>query len=404
MAVLSLPQRIRRYNAGRLPAVRQQKYAAMRSDFFRFFRATAHLFYEDITRTSFLHDAPSAWICGDVHLENYGSYKGDNRAAYFNITDFDECCLASPLLDITRMMCSIHAAASNLRLSTEQAQELGSCFMHSYIHTLQQGYIRALEGETARGIIKDFLEEVRKRQRKTFLRKRILYNNHSLQLRVDNERTMALSQSKQKEVMTSLKAWAALQENADFFHIHDIARRISGVSSLGLERYVALIEGKGAPDACYILDIKEARASCVVACTPVDQPQWSSNATRVIEIQRRVQFMPPALLGSIDRGAKSFIIREYQPTADTINYHLFIGKHKKLRTMIEDMACAYAWGNLQSSGRQGSATADDFIAFASSYHKKQQTQKALTYYVHSCMQRMHQYYEEYCRAYDTGKL
>ena len=72
-------QRITTYNSGRDPERLRRKYAAMRADAFAFLRGTCHLFYEDWPHLSPLNDAPRTWICGDLHLENFGSYKGDNR-------------------------------------------------------------------------------------------------------------------------------------------------------------------------------------------------------------------------------------------------------------------------------------------------------------------------------------
>jgi uncharacterized protein (DUF2252 family) len=43
----------------------------------------------------------------------------------------------------------------------------------------------------------------------------------------------------------------------------DIGRRIAGTGSLGVERYVVLVEGKGSPDRNYLLDIKEAKPSAM---------------------------------------------------------------------------------------------------------------------------------------------
>ena len=69
----------------------------MASDPFYFFRGTAHLFYEDLVNTeAALPGQPLTWVCGDLHIENFGSYKGDNRLVYFDINDFDEANLAPP--------------------------------------------------------------------------------------------------------------------------------------------------------------------------------------------------------------------------------------------------------------------------------------------------------------------
>ena len=94
MARVDCLQRITTYNYGRDPERLSRKYAAMRADVFAFLRGTCHLFYEDWPHISTLNDAPRTWICGDLHLENFGSYKGDNRLTYFDLNDFDEAILA----------------------------------------------------------------------------------------------------------------------------------------------------------------------------------------------------------------------------------------------------------------------------------------------------------------------
>lgn len=48
---------------------------------------------------------------------SYGSYKGDNRLAYFDLNDFDESTLAPCLWEVSRMVASIFVAFDNLLLS-----------------------------------------------------------------------------------------------------------------------------------------------------------------------------------------------------------------------------------------------------------------------------------------------
>ena len=42
-----------------------------------------------------------------------------------------------------------------------------------------------------------------------------------------------------------------------------MGRRIAGTGSLGVGRFVVLVEGKGSPDGNYLLDIKEAKPSAM---------------------------------------------------------------------------------------------------------------------------------------------
>jgi uncharacterized protein (DUF2252 family) len=51
------------------------------------------------------------------------------------------------------------------------------------------------------------------------------------------------------------------QPNPAFYEVLDVARRIAGTASLGIDRYVILIHGKGSPDRNYLLDLKQALPS-----------------------------------------------------------------------------------------------------------------------------------------------
>lgn len=392
-------QKIKAFNQGRFPETLKLKYQLMREDKFRFLRATTHLFYEDIPEGSFLFNSPYAWISGDLHLENLGSYKADNRVAYFNVNDFDECLLGPCLLDVYRLIMSVIVSSSNLKLSTDDARALCSIYIDNYLNTLQQGYIRTLEKQTARGVIKKFLKNVNQRKRKDFLKTHTYKKNGNYKLRIVQTHTLSLSNSKKEEVSFQIRKWAKQKQDSDFYKIHDIAFRIAGTSSLGLERYVLLVEGRGAPNGSFLLDLKEAAPSCLANYTPVKQPTWKDEAERVIEIQKRILSEPPALLADIRMGGKAFILKELQPIADRIDYTMFGGNVKKLKNMLEDMAEISAWDTIRTGGRQGSAIADEFVYFAknSQLLKKNLLDAAFKY-----SSTIDTYYKDYCKAYDKG--
>ena len=107
----TLTKRIKNFNAGRLPELVQLKYDLMAENMYRFYRGTCHLFYEDLAQNEKkLPQSPVAWICGDLHLENFGTFKGDNRMVYFDLNDFDEAILAPVLWELVRIVTSIFIA------------------------------------------------------------------------------------------------------------------------------------------------------------------------------------------------------------------------------------------------------------------------------------------------------
>ena len=217
-----IAQRIKSFNRDRIPEFLRLKYKAMYQDKYRFFRGTAHIFFEDIPSYSFLHSSPNTWICGDLHLENYGSYKGDNRLAYFNVNDFDECLLAPCLFDIVRLLCSIYVAADHLNVSRKDADRLAGLFTDAWFEKLGQGYIRVLEKETARGIMKEFLTEIEGRKRKKFLDKRSKIKKGRRKLKIDNIHFAALPENEKQRLTLLYSEWARTRPNPGFYKLKDI--------------------------------------------------------------------------------------------------------------------------------------------------------------------------------------
>jgi uncharacterized protein (DUF2252 family) len=395
----NIAEKIKAYNSGRLPETLRLKYKAMRDDKYRFYRAIPHLLYDDIPSNSFLYNSPNVWLCGDLHLENLGSYKGDNRITYFNINDFDECILGPVLIDVSRLMASVYVASGSLGIKEKDAHALCKAFIDCYFTRLEEGYIREIEIETARGVMRRFLEQVKNRKRKAFLKKKTERKNGKTKIIIDYTHTLPITERERKEVGEHLFHWAKGTKNPGFYKVHDIAFRIAGTSSLGLRRYVVLVEGRGKSGGYFLLDLKETLPSCLSTHVKMVQPIWKHEADRIVEVQKRILSCPPALLASIEMGKKNFVLKELQPSADRIDYKLFSDNLKKLKNILEDMACICAWSNLRSGGRQGSAIADDLIYFA----KKGQKIKSLTMdYGYECFKTSEKYHKEYAKAYDKG--
>ncbi|HQR21831.1 MAG TPA: DUF2252 family protein, partial [Burkholderiaceae bacterium] len=157
---LNVVEAIRDFNADREPERLALKYARMRQDPFVFFRGSCHLFYQRLESVELPGDAPLGWICGDLHLENYGSYKGDNGLVYFDINDFDEAVLAPVTWDLVRLAASLRVAASSLRLAQPSADALAKALVGAYARALEAGKARWVERQTARGLIRELLDRL----------------------------------------------------------------------------------------------------------------------------------------------------------------------------------------------------------------------------------------------------
>ncbi|NWJ45824.1 MAG: DUF2252 family protein [Chloroflexi bacterium] len=362
----SVIERIKSFNKNRNPELLSLKYERMSQDAFSFFRGTCHLFYEDLPTETPLNEAPATWICGDLHFENFGSYKGDNKLVYFDLNDFDEAMLAPCIWDMARFITSIMVASHSLGIDRVGSLELSSDVLKTYRNTLSTGRISTIERDTATGMVKELLLSLKNRSRREFLDSRTQIVKQNRKLIIDPKRTLQVAPEERTRITSFMEKWALKQSEPNFFKLLDMAKRIAGNSSLGIERYVLLVEGEGSQHRNYLLDLKFEGVSSLQPYLKLAQPNWANQAVRVATIQKRVQGTPPALLQAVAIGEKSYLMRELQPTQDRVNLTLCNGKLRRLEKVANQMVQLVAWGQLRSGGRQGSASADEMIEFAAS--------------------------------------
>jgi uncharacterized protein (DUF2252 family) len=363
--ILDVPARIERFNAGREPERLALKYRKMCQSPFAFFRGTAHLFWEDLgARRNVLPDSPLVWACGDLHLENFGSFQGDNGLSYFDLNDFDEAALAPAAWEVSRFVASVYVAASSLNLTRVEANELVKVFLNAYQAALSDGKARWIERATATGMVRTLLQRVGIRRRATLIDSRTTWENGRRRIRIDGKHALPATEDQRREVTRRLGKFAKSQPDPGFFGIVDVARRVAGVGSLGVDRYVVLVRGDGGRNGNAILDVKQEAPSCLARFDKVRQPAWKSEPDRVVAIQQRMQAIAPALLDAIKIGRGGYVLRELQPTTDRLSLEDAKDNPRHLRSAAKAMGRVTAWAQLRSSGRQGAAIADDLIAFA----------------------------------------
>jgi uncharacterized protein (DUF2252 family) len=391
-------EQILRYNAGRDPERLAMKYRNMRRGPFVFLRATCHLFPSQLPGDGALAGAPAVWSCGDLHLENFGSYKGDNRLTYFDINDFDEGALLPASWDVVRLLASVRLAAAPLKLPPERVRALCDTLLDVYFAALGDGCARWIERDTAEGPVRELFDEVRRRQRARFLDGRTIRRRRRRELRVDGRKALPAAKKQRARVLEFIARFAAAQPKPKFFEVLDIARRIAGNGSLGVDRYVVLVEGKGSPDANYLLDLKEALPSALEGALTLRQPRWDCEAERVVAIARRVQAVPAAFLHAVRMGKRSYVLRDLQPTADRVAFGDRVQDPARLLSLMRSVGQCTAWAHLRATGRQGAAIADELIAFARETGWRKRLRRASE----ACARNVSAQWAAFAAAYDEG--
>jgi uncharacterized protein (DUF2252 family) len=393
-----IAKRITAFDQGRDPERLAMKYALMRKDAFVFLRGTCQIFYEDLD-ASVLPDSPLVWCCGDLHLQNFGTYKGDNRLVYFDLNDFDEACLAPTAWELVRFLTSVLVGGKTLGMDRATCKAMMQQFLAGYAEALRVGKAKWLERATSQGVIRDLLTQLRKRKQKKFIASRTYIAKGKRRLIINGKQTLALEKGQIKMLREFMAGFAEQQNNPSFYRLRDAARRVAGTGSLGLERYALLVEGHGdvrqENDGQFLLDLKHEPGSAVVAAKPsLAQPPWHSEGERVVTVQHEVEAISPALLQAVELHGKSFVIHELMPTADRLDISNWRGDVAGFEDAMRVMGHIVAWGNLRSSARRGSAGPEELIAFGN----QTRWMKPLLDCASECAKRIQKQWREYMAA------
>jgi uncharacterized protein (DUF2252 family) len=336
----NIRQRIEQFNNQRPVTLQKIKYDKMKKDSFSFFRGSCNLFHEDWPIGAEIDRAPQLFICGDLHLENFGTYKGadrfGDRYVYFGINDFDEGMYAAMTRDITRLAVSVLLVGEMLGLEKVDQSILTTNLLDNYRQTLLTGKHQSLK--EAQGVVGDLLVKSADRSRLDLLKK-YLGDVDSNELQEKEDKILKISNSLRDQVLAVYSDWVEQQSKPEFYECLDIKQRLAGLGSLGVDRYLLLVAGKGERQR-YLLDLKEQP---ILSTSP-----WSTSAQRVLMVQSLRQSPVPALLGELSLNQKSFTLRELQPSQDKITCDAENINSDKLQQLVQTVGQVTAWSHLQT--------------------------------------------------------
>jgi uncharacterized protein (DUF2252 family) len=244
--------------------------------------------------------------------------------------------------------------------------------------------------------VRELLTGLRNRSRTDFLDSRTDIKGNNRLIRVDGKKAFAVSKVQRAAVMNFMTSFALSQPNPDFYKVIDVARRIAGTGSLGLDRYAILVQGKGSPHGNYLLDLKRSVPSSLLPTLKVKQPRWKTDAHRVVALQQRVQAVPMAFLQPVRLGEDAYVLRALQLSEDRVVTASLSSGH--LKELIDSMGKIVAWANLRSASRQGADPLDELIDFGQ--RKKWQERLLKTSLV--CAQQVRADSAAFNAAYDDG--
>jgi uncharacterized protein (DUF2252 family) len=359
-----LSDRLIKYNAPLLQDMVQLKYEAMSENAFRFFRGTCHLFYEDLAAAKPLPLSPLAWLSGDLHLENFGSFRGENGLVYFDLNDFDEGVLGPAAYEVVRMVTSIFIAFDTLNFEPEKALKMAQLFVRSYCNTLKSSKAISIDPRIAKGIVCNFLTSASKNSEKDVLKKRTISKKKKIMLSLEDERHFKIDKKLRKQLASLIDQWISTSSDGPYnYKVIGSVFRLAGTGSIGVKRYLFLLKSTNTKNKYLLLDMKQSFPSSVQPYVHAQQLAWETEATRITSIQRRMQNVPAALLSTTTFGEESYVIQELQPVKDAIKFKLLADDYRGMYQVIDDMGALTASAQLRCSGMQGAGNIDDLSAF-----------------------------------------
>lgn len=316
------------------------KIARMAESSFAFFRGTFHLFARDALRHDPIplpvlsDDRVELELVGDIHTENYGTYKAADGLIHYDINDFDETTHGPFDFDVCRFAVNIVLAAQARGDALDNQSAAVTAGLASYVQTLQGSFKKGKNqdldfSENSPGNAEAIAQLIRQKasvKRSRFIEDLTEDKNGQRTIKRSLAKYFNLSDDEKNQAQRLLddfrSRWKNPPPQKDFFDIHDICGRIAGIGSMGRYRYVVLISGKGHADKHdVLLEFKESRPSAYDLYRDRDTTVQAlvDRAEKVLACQRASQAACSPYLGYAVDGTLSFQVREISPHADRVD-------------------------------------------------------------------------------------
>jgi hypothetical protein len=295
----------------RVPGLVPIRHGRMLASPFAFLRGAAAIMAADLAETA--QTGLDAQLCGDAHAANFGGFAAPDRNLVFDLNDFDETARGPWEWDVKRLAASFAVLGRDLGLAARERREVVLTAARGYREAMRQfaamrtvdvWYARLdlerqyaqlsallksasrkrLDRALAKGRRKDSLRAFAKLTHDVDGEPRIVSDPPLIvpiaELTAEDETEM-----RKDELLTLLEQYRRTlpvdtRRLLDDYKPVDVAHKVVGIGSVGLEAWILLLIGNG-PDDPLILQIKEAEGS----------------GRRVVEGQRLIQAGSDRFLG-----------------------------------------------------------------------------------------------------------
>ena len=317
-------------------AALRRKLDALANSPFQFFRGTFHLMAWDLFQSRVPLAAPLApegLVVGDLHLENFGIYRGASGDLVFDVNDFDDVGRGPLDLDVKRLCTSamlLPGLAQGVRLNA--ARQIARAWAEELLKNGGRFPIPPWDEKKAEGRVQELLGERRTKTRAEMVAKaapekgqaKLAQNEKFARPAKEWIATVQVAMAGYLESLKQLKA----PEAPKGFEVLDVAYRFKGTGSLGRLRFTALVGKNGERR---MIEIKEARSSAM------DDARGKADSHERARVQtasiRRMQADPWPRVAGTHLGKHEALGRENEPEEEKVGCDRFAAgdsKHEEL--------------------------------------------------------------------------
>jgi uncharacterized protein (DUF2252 family) len=298
------------------------KLEKMSASPFAFFRGTFHLFARDILVGAFRKWpclSPAGPIIGDLHTENFGTFRAISREIVYDINDFDETTSGSYEYDLRRLATSLLLASMDNGHSLGASAVAAESCIQGYLHALVRlGKLKTrtdFENLKDRHEVRNVLVTAGERSRVEMMDRIAVESAPGRFVFRSTPNYLSTSEKERGRILAALPEYLnnclapeGAHPQRDKFQ--DAAFRIAGCGSLGRTRYAILLS-KGEPEVCLetlrLIEWKDALDSSL----DVDKPKSSKNRARdVVSAAAGFQLFPKRYLGYTTLAGQPMQARE----------------------------------------------------------------------------------------------
>src|SRR5215211_6273690 len=329
---------LRRSNRGRATHLVSIQYGRMARSPFAFMRGSAIIMAHDLASTP--TTGLTVQLCGDAHIGNFGGYATAERSLVFDLNDFDETFPGPWEWDVKRLAVSVTLLGRENGLKSAARRQAVCAMSRAYRRRMRElsdkpyldiwftptraeAAVDASEDDSS--LLEKALHDGLHRTNRATLPQLTDELNGRRRFRDDPPTVTRRADRLRRELGEVLAAYRRSltidrRLFLDRYNVTDVARKVVGVSSVGLGSYVLLLQGAGSDDPLF-LQLKEAPPSVLEA--HLTRSSFSHNGQRVVAGQRIMQAASDPLLGWTQLGGRDFYVRQLRDMKATIPIERF---------------------------------------------------------------------------------